>query len=84
MKVKYKMFRGVFASWEKLFTQASEFASKIGKDRVINISHSDSHSDGGGTAVVTGAGIAAGGSLGAYIAHAHLNDVKFNIEKVES
>lgn len=46
MKVKFKMFRGVFASWDKLFTQASEFATKIGRDKVINISHSDSHSDG--------------------------------------
>ncbi len=46
MKVKFEMFRGTFASWDTLFTEACEFATKIGKDRVINISHSDSHSDG--------------------------------------
>ncbi len=46
MKVKFESFRGLFASWETLFTQASEFASKIGKERVINISHSDNHSKG--------------------------------------
>ena len=46
MKVKFEMFRGTFTSWGTLFTEASEFATKIGKDRVINISHSDSHSHG--------------------------------------
>ena len=46
MKMKFKMFRGLFASWDTLFTHASEFATKIGKDRVINISHSNSRRDG--------------------------------------
>ena len=46
MKVKFEIFRGIFASWDTLFTEASEFASKIGKDRVINISHSNNHKNG--------------------------------------
>ena len=46
MKVKFEMFRGLFSSWDALFTEASDFATKIGKDRVINISHSNSRRDG--------------------------------------
>ncbi len=41
MKVKFQVFRGIFSSWETLFKQAAEFATKIGKDKLINISHSE-------------------------------------------
>jgi hypothetical protein len=40
MKVKFQIFRGMFSSLETLFTQAAEFASEIGKDKIISISHS--------------------------------------------
>lgn len=40
------MFRGTFASWDSLFRKAASFASRVGPDRVINISHSCTHSDG--------------------------------------
>ncbi len=46
MKVKYEVFRGTLSIWESLFKEASEFASSVGPDRVINISHSCDHSDG--------------------------------------
>jgi hypothetical protein len=46
MKVKYKTFRGMFSSWKKLFTQASEFATEIGKEHLISISHSEDSSSG--------------------------------------
>jgi hypothetical protein len=46
MRVQYKVFRGVFSTWETLFLQASEFASAVGRDRLISISHSCDHSDG--------------------------------------
>ena len=46
MKVKYEVFRGTLATWETLFRQASEFAATLGRERVINISHSCDHSDG--------------------------------------
>ena len=46
MKVKYKIFRGILSTWDNLFTEASEFASKLGPDKVINISHSASGADG--------------------------------------
>ena len=44
--VRFEMFRGTFASWTKLFEQAAEFASKLGRDQVISIAHSADHSDG--------------------------------------
>lgn len=46
MKVKFEKFRGTIASWETLFQEASDFAAQVGKERLINISHSDSHGDG--------------------------------------
>jgi hypothetical protein len=38
--VKFKVFRSELTSWDSLFEQAADFAMLIGKDRVINISHS--------------------------------------------
>jgi hypothetical protein len=38
--VKYKYFTSG-GSWDSLFAEAAEFASRIGPDRVINISHSE-------------------------------------------
>jgi hypothetical protein len=45
-KVKFKVYRGVWASFSELFSEASEFASEIGKDRLISISHSEDNNDG--------------------------------------
>jgi hypothetical protein len=44
--VKFKVFRGVFSSWDQLFEDASEFASALGPERLISISHSADHHDG--------------------------------------
>jgi len=44
--VKFEEFRGVIATWEQLFQQAAEFATKIGRDRLISISHSEDQQDG--------------------------------------
>lgn len=46
MKVQYKIFRGILTTWDNLFTEASEFASILGPDKVINISHSGDGGDG--------------------------------------
>jgi hypothetical protein len=46
MNATYKVFRGSLASWKSLFREASEFATTLGKDHVINISHSCDSSDG--------------------------------------
>ena len=46
MAVRYEVFRGTLSSWETLFKKASEFATDMGRDRVIDISHSCDHRDG--------------------------------------
>ncbi len=48
MKVKFEVFRGTMTSWNDLFQQAADFATKIGKENLIGISHSDN-----GESVVT-------------------------------
>ena len=40
MEVQFEIFRSTYESWEILFAKAALFASKIGKDRLIGISHS--------------------------------------------
>jgi hypothetical protein len=45
-RVKYKMFRGTFATWATLFDEAAAFASEVGRDRLIGISHSEDKDDG--------------------------------------
>jgi hypothetical protein len=44
--VRFEVFRGTFASWNQLFEQAAEFASHIGRERLISISHSEDKDDG--------------------------------------
>lgn len=43
MIVKHRTFRGDFSSWESLCVgkEACEFATRIGRDRVVSISHSN-------------------------------------------
>ena len=45
-RMAYRTFRGTFATWEKLFAEAADFATEIGPERVVGISHSDDRSDG--------------------------------------
>jgi hypothetical protein len=44
--VRFKIFRGVMASWQELFQKASEFATQLGRERLITISHSEDQQDG--------------------------------------
>src|SRR2546430_2615956 len=46
MRVTYELFRGTFKSWEALFDEAAQFASEIGPERLIGISHSEDENDG--------------------------------------
>ena len=46
MAARFKVFRGVWASWEKLFLEAAEFITTLGPDRVISVSHSADQCDG--------------------------------------
>ena len=43
---RFKMFRGTIASWEQLFAEAAEFATTVGRERLITISHSEDQQDG--------------------------------------
>jgi hypothetical protein len=45
-RMAYRMFRGTFETWDDLFGAAAQFATAIGSERVVNISHSANHSDG--------------------------------------
>ena len=40
------MFRGTLASWPALFEQAARFASSLGPDQLVSISHSEDNQDG--------------------------------------
>jgi len=45
MRVQFRMFKGVFKSWQALFTEACEFATGVGAERLINISHSSDQAE---------------------------------------
>lgn len=46
LTLRFKKFRGTMASWDDLFSRAAEFATEVGRDRLVTISHSADHSDG--------------------------------------
>jgi hypothetical protein len=46
MKVQTRVFRSSFSSWATLFEDAAAFATELGRDRLITISHSADHSEG--------------------------------------
>ncbi len=47
MRVRHKTFKSSWSSWGKLFREAAAFATTIGPQRLINISHSVGGIDGG-------------------------------------
>ena len=49
-RLKFESFRSSFKSWETLFGKACDFADSVGRDNVLNISHS---CDANGEGVVT-------------------------------
>ena len=45
--VKYRDFRGgSLATWDELFEEAAEFATSIGPERLVSISHSADRTEG--------------------------------------
>ena len=44
--VRFEVFRGLLASWDDLFQQAAEFATRLGRERLITIAHSEDQQDG--------------------------------------
>jgi hypothetical protein len=57
MRVTFRHFASEMSSWESMFTEAAAFATEIGRERLIGVSHS--HGGGsevfgmGGSGVVT-------------------------------
>jgi hypothetical protein len=45
MHTHYRVFRSSSKTWAQLFNEASEFADKVGPEKLINITHSCDHSD---------------------------------------
>jgi len=43
---KFRIFRGMLVTWERLFSDAAQFASEVGSERLISISHSEDNGDG--------------------------------------
>ncbi len=42
MRAAFRVFESYEESWDELFRRAAEFASQLGPDRAIGISHSES------------------------------------------
>jgi hypothetical protein len=46
-KVEFQIFKGgSFVPWDDLFAQAARFATEVGSERLITISHSEDHNVG--------------------------------------
>jgi hypothetical protein len=55
MRVTYKHFESASQSWGTMFAEAAAFATKVGRDRLIGISHS--HGGGGAMFGEGGSGV---------------------------
>lgn len=44
--VRFEIFRGTLATWPELFARAADFATQIGREQLISISHSEDKDDG--------------------------------------
>lgn len=42
-KMRFRRFNAVIKSWETVLQEAADFASSLGRDRVVTISHSEDH-----------------------------------------
>ena len=45
MKVHFEVFKSSYRRWEELYRDAADFATKIGHQRLVNISHACDHSE---------------------------------------
>lgn len=46
MRVLFRYFRGTFKTWPALFKEAGDFATTVGRDNLISLSHSMEGADG--------------------------------------
>lgn len=45
-RLSYEYFKGTWSTWDTLFSQAAEFATELGPERLVSISHSADQSIG--------------------------------------
>ncbi len=45
-RVAFRHFTSTWSSWESLFQEAADFASRVGPERLISISHSEDQNTG--------------------------------------
>ncbi len=43
--MKFKKFKAQLKSWDTVFQEAAEFASSLGQEQVVSISHSCDHAE---------------------------------------
>lgn len=46
MQLRHKIFQATMKSWRQMFDEAAEFATQMGPERVISVSHSCDHNEG--------------------------------------
>ena len=46
MRVRFRVFRSAFKSWEDLLQEVADFATSLGPDSLISISHSEDRNEG--------------------------------------
>ena len=45
MKLKFQKFSAYIKSWEQVFQEAADFATSVGRENVVSISHSEDHNE---------------------------------------
>lgn len=45
MQMKFKKFSALIKSWNAVFQEAADFATELGRDRVVSISHSEDRNE---------------------------------------
>ena len=45
MRMKFRKFHALLKSWETVFQEAADFATSLGPDRVVSVSHSEDHNE---------------------------------------
>ena len=44
-QMKFRKFTAYIKSWETVFQEAADFASSVGREQVVSVSHSEDHNE---------------------------------------
>ena len=83
MRATFRLFRGTFASWEQLFDEAAAFATQVGPERLISISHSEDENHGVVAVWYWEAGRGGGGG-GSRFPKSSLDDIEREIDQQQT